>query len=368
MTRISARDALSREYSKLLERHGVVNRAHPKVLSPEERESMKVVYRSLVTRGIVQTEFDEWLRQSAAELDGRIQQIASQVEQVLGLSGIEIPNVYAAEFPHGSFNARTCAVAGGALVLLNRGLISFLYDASLVIASRIVFAERDRGGIKFINDQTEVDSDGDSAGKRMSEMIYNYLFSQPGLRRPGFELPDRRRFLIALLITRAAEVFTVAHEYGHIVAGHLNLNPIPRGSEEWLERSWAQEMEADHIGGLLLLKSDQQHDSLSERSKPVSGFGESHGPFQLSTDMVTCGPMFFFALDELITRVGREVEEVPDDYIVSTHPPSETRSSALRDLFEQFGEGRSMPFADSLTFIVRGLEDTVVKGVRSMLR
>ena len=152
-------------------------------------------------------------------------------------------DVFVGEFPTGSLNCETVKVDGGFLVLVNSGTLSMLQQV-----------------VNFLW-QGDADDPSSPASLRavdgVADVLATYVEHGDSFYGPK-PLVGGALALAASLMTAAALKFVVAHEYGHILAGHLaeaGAEPLETevGTVEILRKDHVQEFEADDIGYLLTL-------------------------------------------------------------------------------------------------------------------
>ena len=155
---------------------------------------------------------------------------------------------------------------------------------------------------------------------RFSDFIQNAIYlGEPNKTQQYFLDKTYQRLHYELL--NSLELFVVAHEYGHISAGHLeNTNNVKSITNE-NERSiilpdWEEEYEADEIGLFLLLNSLDK---------------ESMFPFSY------LGPELFFTILDLDERACSLYSEGKEKRILDneTHPPSFERRNKIRNLLKK---------------------------------
>jgi hypothetical protein len=117
-------------------------------------------------------------------------------------------DVFAGEFPTGSINAQAVPADGGYLVLVNSGLPIALRQ----IAEFLVDGDPDHATDRAANQKT---IDGVVA------VLEAYLRYDDPFLGPKPMAGDMT-MLLRYALSHAAETFVIAHEYGHVIAGHFN--------------------------------------------------------------------------------------------------------------------------------------------------
>jgi hypothetical protein len=248
------------------------------------------------------------------------------------------------EFPTGSFNAHAHRVSGGALLLVNTGLFKFLHKATKLMMPLMEAVKLDAkhhyqgslvdahfseslGGREISRDQT-LDF--------FSELVFAYLLGDFSYAR---RLPSSGgpRGIASSRLLWSVELFAIAHEYGHVLAGHISGSSTrfartPVGSVALVEKSWIQEFEADHIGCQTLFWALNTNQN------------ERHEASRDDIIFALAGPVVFLALDRLVSGFEHDLTKhglapSPDE----THPPAQQRSETLRQLFKKMA-----PVSDDL--------------------
>lgn len=157
-------------------------------------------------------------------------------------------------------------------------------------------------------------------------------------------LGDVRMHILTYLVD-ACETFAVAHEYGHMLAGHLSGRFDP-DDDGWVKKRHQQEYEADQIATLLLFRRIDD-DRLTENEMKL----------HLTFDPAGC--LALFALEEFVETVRRHIPDLPEEPAeVSTHPPATLRYQRVRHDFAALGI--EMSTADAVTSWIMERTEMVV--------
>ena len=202
------------------------------------------------------------------------------------------------------------------LVIFDSGLFTFfnlLAKVAAVLASPLL-QEEGSNGIGPDDADALMRSQIPLAFPRFVEAMHAYLSHRnPNLAPPyvigGLELRLQR------ILVHAAESFVLAHEYEHVVAGHLDPQFVRArqhltGELASVDWDWADELEADALAGTLLMANAQ---SQTERAFKYAGMELS----LIAIRLVQAG------LD--LHKPPGTVEER------SSHPPVVLRQQALRE-------------------------------------
>ncbi|MEU3185691.1 hypothetical protein ABZ707_16030 [Streptomyces sp. NPDC006923] len=283
----------------------------------------------------------------AADLYARI---SSDFQHTLAEAGIPLPEpVLVTTYPHESFNARARAVHGGTLILVNAGFSLLVLEMSKAFAASLgLFTREKDGGITLEAATPAVRERRRTAERAMARSVLAYLF-QGDAAQGGRQPPHSDSAGMARALTEATERFVVAHEFAHLLEGHL-ATPAQHRTGEWLHRTREQEFQADETGLLLLLRA------------------LADGPDeQIARYLAVAGPFFFFAIDHLITRVRNEIDDIPQGMRLSGHPGSDERGAALRGLLTDVHGPVVLQMADACVQWLSWLEDGIVGAARSQL-
>ena len=171
-------------------------------------------------------------------------------------------DIFVGEFPTGRINAEAVRVNGGCLVLVDSGALVVIQQVTAFLAD----GDREHPGDREAN-QACVDG--------IVEVLDAYLkFGDPFFGPKP--LTGGLNSLIALHLNEATLRFVVAHEYGHVLAGHFDANQNAEeqietraGAVSTLRKEWDQELEADTIAYKLLLGLDDYSEiNLAVMDKP----------------------------------------------------------------------------------------------------
>jgi len=291
-----------------------------------------------------------------------IQNLAREIESDIKKSGKEIPlPVYTDLFPTGSFNAQATRCKGGVLILLNRGTMMCIHMIIKILCKSSVFFEN------FTNDGTPIDTIDDSNVSNddlvtaLSEILLFYLgyLKVPYPRRLPLD-SQAKIVVIANGILRSAEKFALSHEYGHLIAGHLNISQSQMilskstvGNIKVIPKSWEQEVEADVIALMIML---------AQIPKKIDNY------FDLfRVQQIFAGPIIYFGIDSLIVNIHAKIKKLGELPFSKTHPPSIYRLNYIRDYLLQIGGEKSILLADSYWQILLNLNDEVIKKIDTIL-
>ncbi|GGU73350.1 hypothetical protein [Lentzea flava] len=341
---------VEQEYRDLLARHGF---AH--LLDPPDPELVREFVERLseTDREFLGNDFLDELRANdyRQPYHNRFDEAHQNIRRALAAGGLELPGeVYVGEYPHRSFNAQAVAGRTGTLILLNTGLLTLLDRVGTAIgASLLTFGRTPDGRITRATATPSQEQQRVSATTVFAESLVTYL-AQDGVRLPErLSTPFDERGMFGFLMASSAVNFTVGHEFGHLLAGHLHETTGHHDIRDWRAESLRREHEADELAALLLLRG----------LDPSADF--------LHRALAVAGPFLFLALDHLITRVQQEIYDLPDGVIERTHPPSDERAAAVRAVFTELGDPNALQFADAVVTWLSGREDEVLAHVRRLL-
>ena len=129
-----------------------------------------------------------------------------------GRDQIRLPfDVFAGLYPTGDFNAHVEPVAGGALILINAGLMDLLFT---VLKANLAASGGPKDPPPLRDRQTTM---------VLAEAFNAYIYGQGSIAAWPLPRLDSDREQILGFVLRAGELFVLGHELGHIVRGHVRL-------------------------------------------------------------------------------------------------------------------------------------------------
>lgn len=253
-------ERLRAEYEKYLGHYGL----KPRKLPPKQdraaaqREVTRIMYEEAKSRGdpmadsiliAYEKNRDRYLADTLHPATIEIEKAAAEVEATIrALPPFAMKfhaDVFVGEFPTGSINCQTVKVDGGFLVLVNSGTLMMLQQV-------VTFLWRGDA-----DDPRSPASLGAADG--VAQVLASYVEHGDPFYGPK-PLGGGMLAVASSLMSAAAMKFVVAHEYGHILAGHLaepDLEPVAIETEvgaiDVFRKNHAQEFEADEIGYRLTL-------------------------------------------------------------------------------------------------------------------
>ena len=280
-------------------------------------------------------EFFEEIRRTSADaspLEGLLQpvidDISSELNTELAADGRSLPcAVYAGQFPHGSFNAQARVVPEGVLVLLNSGLFMLLHQVLKVAALASRFTDEGANGELVEHPDIEPPSHTlDEIADLLTESVLAYLlFGESTRARRLPALGGVLAFSHGGLL-RGVETFAVAHEFGHVLGGHLTTDEHRGDPDAFAKKSQHEEFDADLIGTELLVSA------LDRRVRAAVAEGDESAEVQRT--LVGPGPLIFFSISQLVENVRSRVSALPtrEPTDTSTHPSTDERRRRLREV------------------------------------
>lgn len=254
--------------------------------------------------------------------------------------------------PTGELDAFTAKVPESSefVVVVNESLFVLLNLASKVVAQAMPESMLEGGGIALPFSSKEVVERIAGSAPEVRLRFVDVLDATVRRGNPSaaavYAIPEPWAHTAAEL-RQAAELFAVAHEYAHILLGHLEL-PCRKaalgtsGADgdvvdiDLVVRSWQQEYDADCLGALI-------GNSTAVRRFGLDG-GRSWGAIEM-----------YFAIVEVVHRAVSTLDHGQETVIVqSTHPPPALRRRMIR---EHIGLAFSAPEAISY---VNGLGEALV--------
>ena len=346
--------------------------AHDGALPPKHADRAAELFRELLDQmrnapgpagtPMSKEAIDRWAEQHAqgvasgtyAGIPDIMDGLSRQVELDLAHLRLALPApVFAAEYPTGDFNAWTVPATGGVLVLINRGLFVLIYLMAKLYAlcMHLDFPTAGQTSVRLGTEGLIVPDDGPPKAVIVDlavDVLLSYLtLRQPTKARRLPPLPWPRGQIVTVLTTQA-EKFVIAHEYGHVVAGHVTATESVRDAADDPLRhpamDWAQEFQADGYAAAVMVTRDAT----------AAGIGGGDLGWMQA---VASGPAFFFALDDLVGRTRAVLGEASPT--AADHPPSSQRWQLLRQGFALTHGPAALTMADGCVEWARALGQDV---------
>ena len=153
--------------------------------------------------------------------------------------------------------------------------------------------------------------------ERFTELMFFASYKREPTETPQYFI-DNKYQRIHYEFLNSMELFIAGHEYGHIIAGHLNNNVLKRKVKnsdiDIIQTNWKEEYEADAIGLNLMINSLDK---------------SNFSPFcYLGADLF----FSFLDIDERVyTFINHGYEQV--DIGSDSHPPVNERKKYIRQYF-----------------------------------
>jgi|SRR2546423_1696287 len=339
---------LEKEYLKLLKKHGLLKQLRPFDLLDRPRIIQALMTLITESKGSTAEQGDKPLALSQDFIEdfinvgGSEQRILNSTAEKIRIgvetAGFSMPmEVFVGDFPTSSFNAQACRVRGGALLLINRGLTDLIWHIAKIfsISINVVYRSKDQTipthtvkASTFSEEQTTI---------ALAEVVLAYLLrGSPHAVRP---LPEQGKFRTAIVtfLMEACARFAVAHEFGHVIDGHLNsaksiLAETAVRKIELVKKDWWQEFMADQIAVQIMMASLNKFDS-KEGRKTLIIDGENRSEFEF----LIAAPLVFLAIDKMVNRIYLELHDLRDVVIITDHPPSDARMGAILQAYQGLG-------------------------------
>jgi hypothetical protein len=283
-----------------------------------------------------------WLDALATQLDGAVPRV---------IEDFEPPNdsvfFYVGVYPTGMFNAQVCAVKGGYLVLVNQGLMMLFYQTMRVYS----WSVRDAA------DPPPPPGGKARMARALATALRAYLDTGHSATAAPIEPVAGKRAVPGNLILTAMEKFVLAHEYAHIIAGHLQrATPVDSANGlTLLIKQRDDEFEADRLGMLLLL--------LAISLPKADEYGQ-YAALKLSCEIA--GPILSLELGALLLRAYRQRQGLPQDetfeeMMRSDHPPAALRIFHLKHQVRELGLEAYLTVAEAAQSWLRDICDLVIE-------
>lgn len=239
--------------------------------------------------------------------------------------------VFVGEFPTGSINAQVVKAESGFIVLINSGLLVSIKQ----IVEFLVAGDPDEPANDVAN-RTTIDG--------VVEVLKAYMrFGDPFFGPKP--LSGGLSMILAHVLSRACTAFVVAHEYGHVIAGHfegraMQLEQLETnvGTISVIKKDWKQELEADMIAHKIVLGIDdytQLDLAIIDEAFASDDFESSVLARAAEVKAAIAAPFVFLTIDAILADV-QEALRVASLATRSdnTHPPARERMANLMRNFE----------------------------------
>ncbi|MEX2153964.1 MAG: hypothetical protein WD825_11545 [Gemmatimonadaceae bacterium] len=250
--------------------------------------------------------------------------ISTDLEAVIAKLSLPRPHrIWFGSLPSRRVNALALKhrLVPGRFVLFESHFFVFALLFTKAVAYALPFKETAEGGLTFSTAEEDVERHirGDGrAIQRFSEALLAYVLDGTPVKAPSY-IQEWQPSKAATEFREALEYFVMGHEYGHVLAGHLEIahgsGALMSFSEEAdeLVASHQQEFEADWMGLMLTFHALKDRTDLT---------------------LVYTGVELFFTIVELVYRAVAKLsaaEESDRPYTHDAHPPPEVRLERLAE-------------------------------------
>lgn len=361
-------EGLRLEYEKYLDRYGLKPRKLPsrQVREAGERDAVRIMYEEARSRNdpmaeMILTAYEQRRRRDVAETRHPatilIEESAAEVEATIralpAFADKFHDAVFVGEFPTGSINCETVKVRGGFLVLVNSGMLTMLQQVVTFLW---------RGDPDNPNSpESLLSADG------VAEVLASYVKNLDPYYGPK-PLVGGMLAMASGQMASAVRKFVVAHEYGHILAGHLTdpdheLLPLETevGTIEVLRKNYAQEFQADDIGYRLTLGVTAIEDF--DLTVMDAAYSDDRAlPAAIRQKCLIAAPFVLLTIDIILSQffdVARLVDNGPT--VRGTHPPATERVERL--LKQRPGKGPQHTGFINFPFMLLPSADRIVEAM-----
>lgn len=227
------------------------------------------------------------------------------------------------------------------LIIIETGLFGFANLMCKVVASSFVFEKDERGMSSFsmdINQCRQQIEDNPLIPERFFDVLTAYVvLGKPHFAKQYFL--EQRYDGLSTLLRQGFEYFVIAHEFGHLIAGHLDTKEkkdynIAGNTTEEIVTNWNQEFEADLIGTNILINVMRRR-----------GFDMSLSYWGIE--------VFFGCLDVVektlsVLRTGATGEQS----LSETHPPTLMRRQRIREAMTKSFDKQTVDSVLAITSVV----------------
>jgi hypothetical protein len=255
---------------------------------------------------------------------GLLTNLIKKIEKIIEKEGYSIDNYLFGSLYSGRLNGIACPVENSRykLILIENGLFGFANLICKVLANCFPLKVDINSKQIYISQELdqcfkEIDSIQDIR-LRLWDLICAYLIGgEPNLAKQYIIQNDH--FFLYEGLLNSFEFFVLGHEFGHIIAGHLNnesynLLPITENEIKEISKNWRDELEADLIGLRLSFFTMQSEGYDNQQS--------------------LCGSELFFSSVELIENsidILKYGQIKPLNRMLTTHPPIAIRRKSILD-------------------------------------
>nr|VFK01327.1 MAG: hypothetical protein BECKLFY1418A_GA0070994_11429 [Candidatus Kentron sp. LFY] len=280
-----------------------------------------------------------------------LRQYSEEIKDAAKEYGFQFPyEVLPGVYPTTSINAQAVAMGGGALVLLNTGLMGFIYQMVKIYMFTRDFKSDDHVyGTEFSEEQGIESS---------AEVIVAYLFGGNSSLATRYPARGDFRGVAIQQLFYSAERFVLAHEYGHVLVGHLNpKNTVSRSlaagdTMNFFKKSWEQEFEADAFALLLTFPPSMRQINTKDELELL--------------DLRLAAPYIFFSLAILLDTVSQQLLSLPHTDFADDHPPSGERLRRLEKQLISMNAGRVIRAGQSFESWIETLSSPIISYIQEI--
>lgn len=272
------------------------------------------------------------------------------LEASMARAGLRVPcETYVCSLPSGIYNGLARETAGGVLILINSGLVSVVYGTSQLLGQARSFI--DNKNLKHLSAAENVGQGlytETQLAVGLRDILYAYLALGDARLSRKFPPQGGVRGQLSEALCASAIVFAVAHEFGHVIAGHVRAerNAVNRGpNQQGSDLTADNELEADRLASVMLRNLAGIH--TNPQAPPIA----------------LAGPYIFLALAEALEQVqlltGR-----PASQHDASHPSASTRQSILRNELNQYFRPESFELAEAAALWINKTTRSVISATQ----
>lgn len=260
-----------------------------------------------------------------------VDSLVEQLDAAMARAQLQLEiETYVAVFPTGSYNAMARTFESGVLILLNSGLMMMAHQVCKILAFAMRFQDETPDG--SIIEHPDMGLPTHTLGEirtALADVFVAYaLFGDPTYAQ-RFPALGGMRGIVASNLREAIQLFVVAHELGHVLAGHL----------EDASKSPAEELAADHLALQMLV----HHPDIDDPAVRL---------------FMASGPLLFFALAEILDQIMAAVAGPAPQQ--ATHPRSRQRLVTCRETLEAALGEQANEMADTVVAWLYDHSDLIV--------
>lgn len=297
----------------------------------------------------IKSQADKTTKYEIAEWYSLLSDVVKEFEEVFKILSYKPPENYLfGTLPTNRVNGMAMKVPENPykLVILETGLFGFANLMCKSIASSFIFKITENGMLNFSTDVNECKNHINQNSiivERFFEVLVSYVVLGNPHHAKQYFLEENYTPL-ADLLRNGFEYFVFAHEFGHLIAGHLDSDinagyDIANSETNEIITNWKQEFEADFIGTNILIHVMQRR-----------GFDISLSYWGIE--------VFFGCIDAVEKTLSiLKFGSIDMDTLSETHPPTLMRRERIRDVVSKSFDAETVKAIISISKVMEEIID-----------